>query len=96
MTVITLNNTEFEVESYSKNTYFTGESIMSNANCTVRVTNVSALNDLIEEPITSIQIEYENEVIYTLDNINARIDNVNEYLSGDHISTIINMTFLNT
>lgn len=94
MTTVKLNNTEFVIENYNRSTYFSGETMTSNASCTVRVTDASALSALITENITFIQIKNDGNIIYTLDNINAKIDSVSEYLSGDHISTNINMLFI--
>ena len=96
MNKIKFNNTEFEVESYNKSTYFNSESMSSNANCTLLTNNITGLNALAEESITSIQITHDNELIYDLQNINARIDNINEYLNGDRIGITIGLTFSNT
>lgn len=94
MTTIKLNNTEFEVESYNKNTYFTGENIMSNANCSIKVVDMNTLNALVPVAITSIQIKYDNNIIYNLTDVNAKIDSINEYLNGDHMNTNVNFTFI--
>jgi len=93
MNTIKFNNTSFEVESYNKNTYFTGESVSSNASCTIKTNDMTTVNALAEDPITSITITHDEEVIYTLTNINAKIDSINEYLSGDRMNVNINLTF---
>ena len=93
MNVIKFNNTEFEVEGYSKNTYFNGASMSSNGMCQVKLDDISALMDLAQTPITSIQILHDDVVIYDLQDINARIDNTNEYLNTDRIDVSINLIF---
>ena len=93
MNVIKFNNTSFEVESYNKNTYFNGETVNSNANCTIKANDMTVVNALAEETITSIEIRHDGEVIYTLSNINAKIESINEYLSGDRMNVSINLTF---
>jgi len=96
MTKIKFNNTEFEVESYNKNTYFGGETITSNANCNIKVSDMSTLNALAETTITSIQIYYENNLIYNLQDVSAKIDNIGEYLNTDRMNVSVNLTFSNT
>jgi len=92
MNTIKLNTTEFEVEAFNKNTYFTGTTIMSNANCSIKLIDVSALSALIPLTITSIQIKHNNDVIYNLSDIEAKIDSTVDYLNNDHITTTINLT----
>ena len=93
MTTIKFNNTEFEVEAYSRNTYFNGETIASSGSCTLKTNDIAELNTLMETTITFIQIKYDDTVIYTLEDIDAKIDSINEYLTGDRISITISMTF---
>ena len=93
MNKIKLNNLELEVESYNKNTYFTGETIISTAACTVRTSNMTAVNTLAEAPVTLIQIRVNNELVYDLPNINAKIESINEYLATDHMNVTINLNF---
>ena len=92
MNKIKFNDVEFEVESYSKNTYF-HEELSSNGNCSIITDDMDALHALAEVPITSIQILHDGEVIYNLHDINAKIDNINEYLSGDRMSINVNLIF---
>jgi hypothetical protein len=54
MNIIKFNNVEMEVDSYNKNTYFNGIAITSNASCTVRTNNITALNALMQTPIEAI------------------------------------------
>ena len=93
MNKIKFNNTEFEVETYNKSTYFGGETITSNANCNIVVTDANALNALVGITITSIQITHDDNLIYNLSNISARIDNINEYLNMDRMGTSLNIVF---
>ena len=93
MNVIKFNDTSFEVESYNKNTYFNGETVNSNANCTIKANDMAVVNALAEDPITSIEIRHDGEVIYTLTNINAKVESINEYLNGDRMSVGVNLTF---
>lgn len=93
MNIIKLNQLELEVESYSKNTFFTGENITSSGNCVVTTDNIEALNTLAENEITLIQIYHDSELIYDLSDISAHIDQINEYLANDHMSININISF---
>lgn len=94
MAKIKLNDTQFNLLGYSKNTYFNQESISSNATCNVSLADIDVLNELAEDTITSIQIyNNENTLIYNLDNINARIESLNEYLNGDRIDINVNLIF---
>ena len=96
MTKIILNTTEFEIDSYGRNTYFNGETISSNANCSILNSDATELNELLGVAITTIQIYHDNNLIYDLQDINARIESINEYLSGNRIGTSINLVFDNT
>ena len=93
MTVLKLNNTEFELVAFNRNTYFSENSISSTANCDINLSDVSSLEALIDTTITSFQIKYENNVIYDLTDISAKITSISEYLNTDHISTNIGLTF---
>ena len=93
MNKIKLNDLELEVDSYNKSTFFNGSGMSSSANITVRTSNITALNTLAENDITSIQIHTNEELIYDLQNINAHIDSTNEYLNGDRMNITINLTF---
>lgn len=96
MSKIIFNNVEFDVESYNKSTYFGGSMMNSNANCSLPNADISALNELAETIITSIQIKREdNTVIYDLQDIHARIDNTSEYLNGDRMNINVNLVFDN-
>lgn len=93
MTTIKFNDNAWEVASYSKNTYFNGETITSNASCGLKVTNTNELQAMAPEPITTIKILKDDTVIYDLEDIDARIENINEYLDTDHMSVTVNLIF---
>lgn len=93
MTTIILNNNEFELVSFNRNTSFYENNISSTANCDILVSNAAALQALINTTITTLKIKYENEIIYNLTDISAKIVTMNEYLNTDHISTNLGLTF---
>ena len=93
MNTIKFNNTTFEVFSYNKNTYFGGESINSNASCSIKVTDMATLNALTSTTITSLQIYYNETLIYDLQDISARIDSIGEYLNTERMEINVNLTF---
>ena len=93
MNTIKFNNTTFEVFSYNKNTYFGGESINSNASCSIKVTDMATLNALTSVPITSLQIYYNETLIYDLQDISAKIDSISEYLNTERMEISVNLTF---
>ena len=93
MNTIKFNDTSFEVESYNKNTSFMGETISSSASCTINTNNIESLNALAQDSITSIQILHNNDLIYNLADIDAKIDNISEYLNGDRMGVSVNLTF---
>lgn len=95
MNKIVFNTTEFEVESYNKSTSFGGEVMTSNAYASLRTDDITVLNTLAQTTITNIKIYHDSNLIYDLQNISAKIDNINEYLNGDRMSINVNLTFSN-
>ena len=93
MNKIKFNNTEFEVLSFNRNTYFNSDSISSDAGCSIIVDNMSDLNSIAQESITTLQIYHDNTLIYDLQNIDAHINHIGEYLSDDAMSISINLIF---
>lgn len=94
MSKIKLNQLELEVESYSKGIYFSNGIISSSGSCTVNTNNITALMELAKNSIDVIQIYNNDDVlIYDLQNANANIDNINEYLNGDKMNININFIF---
>jgi len=95
MNVIKLNNAEFQVESYSRNTSFYNEegTVVSAATCGLITNNLNALNELAATTITSIQILHDDNLIYNLENIDAVIENISESLSDDRVWVYVNIKF---
>lgn len=93
MNIIKFNNVEFEVISYNKNTFFSENEITSTANCQLILSDVSVLNDLTDETITSLQILHDGDVIYNLSDISARIENISEYLNVDRMDVNVSLRF---
>ena len=93
MNIIKLNNVELEVESYNKSTYFSGTTVTSNGNCAVKTSNATAINQLAADTINTIQIYHNNELVYDLQNANAKIDTINEYFTGERMNIGINFSF---
>jgi hypothetical protein len=93
MNKIKFDNTEFEVLSYSKTTYFNSESINSNGSCSILTDNIGTVNELAENPIDTIQIYHDNELVYDLQDANAKIDSINEYFTGERMNISINFSF---
>ena len=93
MTTLKLNNTEFELAAFTRKTSLYENSIVSTASCDIKVSDTDLLEALTDIQITSLQIKYDDNIIYNLDGINAKITNINEYLNTDHISTNIGLTF---
>ena len=94
MSKIILNNEEFNLSSYNKNTYYTGEVISSTGSCQLTDADIDTLNTMAQGKITSIQIVNDNnQTVYDLNDIDAKIDSINEYYSGMSMSITLNMTF---
>lgn len=90
---ISLNDKQFDIDNYNKSTNFNNGMIDSNIFISLITKDITELNKLAEETITSIQIAMENgNVIYTLEDIEAKVSNINEFLSGDHININLNLT----
>lgn len=95
MTKIILNNVEFQLEAYNRNTYFNGNTMSSNASISIGQGDIDALCTLGKTIITSLEIQINDETIYTLNNIHAKINELNEYFNGERISTNMSLTFDN-
>lgn len=95
MNKIKFNTTEFEIESYNKTTNFSPEGISSNAYCSIYTNDINAVNALAENTISTIQIYSDQNLIYNLQDANAKIDSINEYLTGNRMGININLTFSN-
>lgn len=93
MNTIKLNNLTLEVEAYNKNTYFSDESINSSGSCQVITNDITALNTLAQETITSIQIYHNETLIYDLQDIDCTITSISEYLSTEKMNINVSFTF---
>lgn len=96
MATITLNSQEFIFTDYSRTVNFGGEHISDSA----YINNISGLDvstrlrALGEDTITSLVIKYNDEVIYSLTNLNAQIISITEgYSGGETVTTGINIRF---
>ena len=96
MAKIILNNEEFDFSGYNRSIYFSDENMTSNGYISnLRGTNVTnRLSDLAQETITSITIKKDNDVIYELDDIDAKINTMDESYNGDDaVITNVNIQF---
>ena len=93
MNKIKFNDEEYEVLSYNKNTSLNNDVIISNASCTIITADSTSLVALMNGHITSIQIHHDEDLIYDLDEIQARITNISEYLEADRIVVNVNLDF---
>lgn len=97
MAKIILNNEEFDFQGYNRNTYFNGDSITSTGyvNGLTGTNLAQRLYALAEEPLTSIAIKKDDDtVIYTLANLNAKVNSIDENYNGiDAVLTNLNLQF---
>lgn len=94
MIKIKLNNYECEIDSYNRNTnIIENGTVNSIAYANIINGNIGELNALLGTNISSIEIYFNSNKIYELQDITAEITSVNEYLSGDRMSYNINITF---
>lgn len=97
MVTMILNNTlEFEFNDYSRNTYFGGESVTSEGYINgIKSPNASSeLDDYADEPITSIKIKKDDEVIYNLTDISAKVVSINEGYNGNNVYVNVTLRFI--
>ena len=83
----------FGLESYNKTTTFEGNTVNSSGYASLITTDITALTTVASGTITSIEIQHDGTSIYNSTNLNAKINNINEYLSGDRINVNINFVF---
>ena len=94
MKTLILNNEEFEITSFNKYTSIQRDSIRSNAS--INMADNSDYNRLYamgEDIITSLVIKNGETTIYSLSNISAKIDSMNEIMEDDIIRLVINIDF---
>lgn len=96
MAKIILNNEEFDFNGYNRNTYFHDDSISSTAYISDlrSIDLANRLKTLSQTTITSLQITVNNEVIYNLADIDAKMTSMDEAFNGvDTINTNVNLQF---
>lgn len=93
MTKIKLNNFEYQIDSYSRNTSIMDGNITSTAYMSLVNGDAVSLNNLFGVTITSIDITVDGNKIYELVDINAKVDSINEFLSGDRMGYNMNISF---
>jgi len=93
MTKIKLNNDEFQITAFTRTTYFRDDGVSSFANFDAVNLDLDQISILAQNPVTALQIYHNNELIYDLQNISVHIDNVNDSLEDEVISTKVNLTF---
>jgi cob(I)alamin adenosyltransferase len=93
MTKIKLNNYECEIDSYSRTTNISDGNINGSGYINVLNGDVDELNALLGTTITSIEIYVDERKIYELHDIDAEVNTLNEYLSGDKMAYNLNLTF---
>lgn len=93
MNTVKFNNLLMPIESYNKSTYFDNGSIVSNGTCSVVVSDMTALNAVAVAGVTSIEIYHDDNLIYSLHDINCRITNISEYLGEDKMNISLSLVF---
>lgn len=84
-----------QISSYNRNTTFEQGALNSIAYFTVASDEETAalLQELGLSEITSIKIYSDEDLIYSLTELEAHITTISEYLEGDHITMNVNITF---
>ena len=93
MNYIKFNDYQCELIGFNKYTNYDENGMVSSCNCQVATSDVTGLQEVGLNGISSIQILHDNEVIYNLTNINARISSINETLAEDHIDITLSINF---
>lgn len=93
MNKIILNEEEFILENFNKNTSYNNGVIISTGFAAIITEDITTVKALAAKPITKIQVYHDDQLIYNLVNTNAHVDSISEFLANDHMSININMTF---
>ena len=95
MSTVILNSNEFEFSYYNRNTYFNETGLSSTATISgLKGTNVAdTLTSLAEDTISLIQIKKDNNIIYSLEDINAKIQSFDESYDGNNFNVNLNINF---
>lgn len=95
MNTIKFNNVEGTLLSFNKSTYFNEEGMSGNITCEMENADIDALQALGLSTVTSMQIKYNDEVIYNVDVMNAKLTSINEYLMNNRIRMTLNINLSN-
>lgn len=96
MAKLILNESQFEIANFNRNTYNDGERINSTASITLSATDAAAssIHGLVGEDISTFIIKKDDgEEIYNAGSINAKITSVVETLMTDEIYINVNVDF---
>lgn len=96
MVTIKLNNDnelEYTIINYNRNITLENGALQSTGYVHIINKNLDDLTLLLDTTITSIQLKIDNEVALNLQNISAKVNSINESLSGDRIIINVNMEF---
>ena len=94
MITIKLNDMECTLLTFNNNTYFNDNSASGTITCEVEVVDADDIQTLGESPITSLIIEKNDEVIYRMTKLNAKLNSINEYLMGETMHTTLNIDII--
>lgn len=93
MNYLKLNDFQCQLLSFNKYTNFNDSVMSGNCSCQIVTDNISGLQALGLEEITSLQIMHEDNLIYDLQNISAHMTSISEYLSNDKIDITLTLNF---
>lgn len=95
MIKIILNNEEFEISAFNRNTYISDGNIISRAYVTLADTAnlTSDVHSLASIRLTSLIIKNGEDIIYDAGTINAHIASIDESLVGTAINIGLNIEF---
>lgn len=95
MIQMTINSsTTFPINGYSRYTDVQDSKVYSSANVSMTGNEVyDTLIGLCSETISSIAIENDGKLVYSITNQNGRISNISESLDGDIIRLNMNIAF---
>lgn len=95
MNTIKFNDVEGMLLSFNKNTYFNEDGISGNITCEMENVDIDELQALGTSTITSMSIKYNDEVIYNVDTMSAKLTSINEYLMNNRIHMTLNINLSN-
>ena len=89
------SQTGIQITSFNRNTNFSAEGATSTAYFILHCTGEEAaeMYAVASEGVTALTIKKDDTAIYVLNDINASIVSINEYLNGDWIEANVNINF---